>query len=137
MGRSKWKGTRWGQKPLFPQNPDRNRPCIKFSQAYLKLLVNDERIRCAYLLQVLLVDRDELSQEFINYDTDYGKYILKPGKYLLLIFRKEYSGHIFTTVRPAWSQYHKDDTSKLEYYQGLVGQLFTVEITDEKFSGKK
>lgn len=108
-------------------------PVIKFSHLYTKLRdgVNPYPVKHATLLQVVLVDTSTLSKEFINYDTDFGKYKLPYNSwYLMLIFQK-HNGDLFTTMRSQF-RYNKvtnKQENKLAYYQALVGRQFKVEIT--------
>lgn len=108
-------------------------PKIKFSHLYLKLREEGKPypVKHATLLQVIPVEISTLSKEFINYDTDYGKYKLPfQGQYLMLIFQK-HSGDLFTTLRSQFSYNklsHKTE-NKYNYYAALVGRQFTVEIT--------
>lgn len=92
---------------------------IKFSHFYQKLdgMVN----HTAVLLDVLPVKLEDLSAEFLAFDTDSGRFKLpKRGNYLLLIF-KGYTG-LFPTLRAAWP------TAKLEYYRSAIGEEFKIEI---------
>lgn len=76
------------------------------------------------LLQVISIHIDQLSKPFIDYDTDNGTYKLEhQSLYLMLIFQKA-KGDIFTTLRPQWNRFG----NKLDYYQGLVGKEFNVEV---------
>jgi len=75
----------------------------------------------ATLLEVIPVRLENLSAEFLNYDTDGGRFKLpKRGEYLLLIFRG-YTG-LFPTLRAAWP------SSKLKYYRDSIGEEFEIEI---------
>ena len=111
------------------ENPVVSTPSIKFSHAYHKLMVNGHVCRKAMLLQVLSVTLDQLSKEFIDYDTDNGKYKLKHDTlWLMLIFQKE-DGHIFTTLRQQFSNYGHN---KEAYFQSLIGKEFEVIILPGK-----
>ena len=93
---------------------------IKFSYPFSKLFHNNSPIDRAYLLQVIETDYSELTQEFRDYDTDFGKYPLpKKGPCLLLIFSKQ--GGIFTTVR-------RSIPHKADYYRNAVGRGFDIEL---------
>ena len=100
-------------------------PVIKFSHAYNKLLIDGRRLAVkVVLLQVVTIHIDQLSKPFIDYDTDNGTYKLEhQTTYLMLIFQKA-KGDIFTTLRPQWNRFG----NKLDYYQGLVGKEFNVEV---------
>lgn len=96
---------------------------IKFSYPFSKLFHNSSPIGAARLLQVIETDFSDLSQEFKDYDTDFGKYPLpKKGACLLLIFLKQ--GGIFTTVR-------RSVPRKVEYYKNAVGQVFTIDLSHD------
>ena len=109
-------------------------PTIKFAHWYDKLGPGENttsgRMKRATLLHVQKVRLEDLSPELIDYDTCYGggeHYSLhSKGNYLLLLFRAEHRGHhIFTTLRryTPW---------KAEYYKGLVGFEFKVELENEE-----
>jgi hypothetical protein len=102
---------------------------IKFSHAYKKLLGTDgQPIKTAKLLLVLTVPMESLSdaKEFIDYDTDNGKYkITFSTFYLLLIFQKP-SGDLFTTVRPQFGRFG----SKKMYYESLVGKDIQIVLNE-------
>jgi hypothetical protein len=94
---------------------------IKFSYFYDKLRGFDGYpIKTATLLQVITVERKELSVSFIEYDTDNGRFKLPPNTYLLLILQKP-SGDLMTTVR-------RFIPTKYTYYKSLEGQPFEIEI---------
>lgn len=103
---------------------------IKFSHIYPKLLdsLNDV-IEQAQLLEVIPVRLESLSADFIDYDTNKGAYPLpKRGDYLMLVFLKPHEDYfsdtnLFTTIR-------RNISWKEEYYRGLIGEWFTVEITN-------
>ncbi len=108
----------------------KDRPIIKFSHNYQKLLDSDnDVITEAKLLHVIEVDMQSLNLSFIDYDTDNGKYKLpKSGKYIMLIFEKPRENNwaweidskdLFTTLRRHTKQ-------KFEYYNNLIGQTFEV-----------
>lgn len=105
---------------------EHTRPTIKFSHQYDKLFFNGEQVKAAELIQVLMVNKKELTKEFLDYDTNHGQYKIRPGDYLLLLFKTSFPYHVFTTLRPAWSRLHGNHTSKMAYYQGLVGRNFHV-----------
>jgi hypothetical protein len=94
---------------------------IKFSYPFSKLFHNSSPIGAAKLLQVIETDYSDLTQEFKDYDTDFGKYPLpKKGPCILLIFQK--NGGIFTTVR-------RSIPHKVEYYKKAVGQMFDIDLS--------
>jgi hypothetical protein len=99
---------------------------IKFSHNYPKLHGQTK----AVLLQIIIRDRKDLLDEFINYDTLYimedgpikgseAYYPLKPGKYMVLVF----IGNKlipFTTVRALWP------LEKEKYYREGIGKTFEI-----------
>jgi len=95
---------------------------IKFSHLYKKLYgIN---INEAMLLEVVRVNLEDLSQTFIDYDTDRGIFKLPvKGEYMLLIFDKGdvHEKNIFITVR-RWT------SVKEKYYRNSIGKHFRVEI---------
>jgi hypothetical protein len=108
---------------------------IKFSHKYLKLesCYNDkgflENRLEALLLQVIKINKMDLSEVFINYDTIYKvkhnieyfeNYDLPDGTLILLIFSSPEKG-LFTTLR-------RFTKAKYDYYKGLEGNRFIVEI---------
>lgn len=96
---------------------------IKFSYPFSKLFHNSSPIGAARLLQVIETDYSELTQEFRDYDTDYGKYPLpKKGACLLLIFLRH--GGVFTTVR-------RSIPNKAAYYKNAVGDMFEIELSHD------
>lgn len=105
------------------------KPRIKFSRKYSKLKDGFSTVKMARLLEVLDVRLEELSPELIEYDTRYNfeEYYKLPAKgdYLLLIFEKApFWGEIFTTLR-------RRSGRNLEYYRGLIGRVFEVEVDGE------
>ncbi|MEN6490326.1 MAG: hypothetical protein ABFD66_15845 [Smithella sp.] len=103
-------------------------PQIKFSHKYQKILnSHNDVIETATLLQVSIINLEDLSKEFLNYDTDNGVYELpKRGKYLMLIFLKEHEDYttdlnLFTTLRRHTPEKHK-------FYMGQIGKVFKVMV---------
>ena len=99
---------------------------IKFSHIYKKILnSHNDVIETATLLQVIPVKLADLSQYFLDYDTDNGTYKLpKSGKYLMLIFLKEHECYttdfnLFTTLR-------RYTPEKYDFYMRQIGKLFNV-----------
>ncbi len=104
---------------------------IKFSYRYSKLLLDNGRpVKRALLVNVLSVDISKMPIDFIEYDTDCGKYHFpSKGNFLLLLFLKldcliTPAMHLFSTLRP-WS------VEKLMYYKANVGDVFDIEIEGE------
>lgn len=91
---------------------------IKFSHDYLKL----EGAKFARLLQIIPIKLEDLSPQFLDYDTDHGLFQLpKKGDYLMLIFNHEGTWSLFTTIR-------RNTPEKLSYYQDSVGEVFEIVI---------
>jgi len=97
-------------------------PIIKFSHRYKKLADCAKQV---FLLEVINVKLENLSECFLSYDTDGGKYQLpKKGDFLMLIFRKalwKIDESLFTTLRRRTPQ-------KEKYYRSLISQPFVLEI---------
>ena len=99
---------------------------IKFSHNYKKIA----NITEARLLEVINVNLQNLSQEFIAYDTENIYKLPKTGNYMILIFHKEnenanISSNIFTTIR-------RRTNEKEKYYRENIGKIFTLEIVDKQ-----
>ena len=97
---------------------------IKFSHKYPKLcaMMGDSFLTHAKLLDVIAVDLNDLSSEFLNYDTGNGMYVFPPKKdnpMNVLIFRSEATGVVFTTIRPRTST---------DYYRDGIGKMFKILI---------
>jgi len=99
---------------------------IKFCQKYPKLRLLGMHNEIGYpcevkLLQVMKIKLESLSKDFLDYDTDNGKYVLpKKGNYLMLIFQKS-EDSIFTTLR-------KYSPEKFDHYSRHVGEQFKLTI---------
>ena len=91
---------------------------IKFSHEYPK--IHGQKI--AKLLSIEIVERINLTDKFIDYDTifDGGFYSIPKGKYMILIFL---GGEFipFTTVR-RWTP------EKFRYYELNIGKIFNLSI---------
>ena len=98
-------------------------PTIKFSYHFPKLIGEDGHpIKRARLIEVLDVEISDLSAEFIEYDTAHGTYPLPPtGAFLMLLFQKPGSVHLFTTLR-------RSTPTKRDYYHSQIGERFEVQI---------
>lgn len=107
--------------------PDSSHKRIKFSHAYKKLLLaNGEPARWAYLLDVIPVQLSKLDKRFLRYDTDDFKFHLPySGDYILLLFQKELTNDLFTTLRKA-------EPNKVIYYRHARGEIFKIEILPGK-----
>lgn len=99
---------------------------ISFSHVYSKLTLDDyHTISSAKLIQTLIVNLEDLSYHFKQYDTDRGKFKLpESGKYIMLMFLKDNNKNIFTTLRSYTG-------SKYEYYNSKVGQEFQINLEGE------
>ena len=98
---------------------------IRFSYPFSKLFHNSALLDEARLLQVVRIKLEDLTQEMRDYDTDFGKFPLpQKGDYIMLIFQNRYTGGLFTTIR-------RETPSKLEYYQGAVGEWFDLDISND------
>lgn len=97
---------------------------IRFPHSYTKLLNENgtHPIRTAKLLQVVNIYIDDLTKEFLNYETDFGKGELRYDSLYLMILLQKPSGDLFTTLRPF-------TPDKRDYYKSLVGQDIAIEIT--------
>lgn len=98
---------------------------IKFSHNYKKIA----GVTKAKLIEVINVNLQNLSQEFLAYDTE-GIYKLpETGNYMILIFHKEsdtnIDSNIFTTIR-------RRTDEKEKYYRENIGKIFTLEIVDKQ-----
>lgn len=103
------------------------KPSIKFSNVYKKLLGQDgQPIKSAKLLLVLVVPQDSFRGciEFIDYDTDNGKYSIPYSAYHLILLFQKPGGDLFTTVRPQWGKLG----DKKEYYNSLIGKELQIII---------
>lgn len=102
-----------------------NYPLITFSHQYSKLYHNKELISHAMLILVQIINLEDMHHQFIDYDTDEGKYKLpNKGQYLLLLFKKNrYQPNLFTTLRC-------HTTEKEAYYKSKVGEVFTIKFTE-------
>jgi hypothetical protein len=86
------------------------------------------------LLDVLPVELQDLSVEFLTYDTKYekdGEFHRYPlpakGAYMILILQAgSGNGALWTTIRSQWGK----SGNKLEYYQGAIGEMFECKITE-------
>jgi len=94
---------------------------IKFSHKYPKLMgLEGEFVEEAKLLEVVVVDLEDLSPSFLEYDSDYGKFEFpESGRYLMLIFLKPDSNNLFTTLRKG--------TEEIEHkYRSGIGKKFKI-----------
>ena len=102
---------------------------IKFNERYEKLSGIDNH-SMVVLLQVIEIDKRQLSESFIEYDTMYldddlmcKNYEIKNSKLLLLIFMAG-NGMAFTTLR-------KYTPTKLDYYRKLENEEMELVVLSE------
>ena len=75
-----------------------------------------------YLLDVINIKLEDLSESFLDYDTDEGTFDLpKKGDYMMLLFKKDTTTHLMTTLR-------RRTPDKEKYYRENIGQWFNVEF---------
>jgi hypothetical protein len=102
---------------------------INFSNLYEKMPYGFDSSK---LLDVFPVRLEDLSLDFILYDTSYldggeeKHYALpKTGAYMILLLQANSgAGPIWTTIRSQWPP------EKLEYYRGHIGEVFECRITE-------
>lgn len=103
---------------------------INFSHRYCKFPFGFQESK---LLDVLPVWLEDLSPEFLRYDTSYldggeeKQYQLPiSGKYMILLLQANSgAGPIWTTIRSQWPP------EKLEYYKSHIGEVFECRITEK------
>jgi hypothetical protein len=101
---------------------------INFSHKYGKMPFG---FQSSKLLDVLPIRLEDLSLDFILYDTSYldggeeKMYALpEKGAYMILLLQANSgAGPIWTTIRSQWPP------EKLEYYRGHIGEVFECRIT--------
>ena len=106
-------------------------PVIKFSHIYNKM---PRDYQYSKLLQVLPIKLEDLSQEFLKYDTSYldggeeKQYPLpERGNYMILLLQAGSGyGQLWTTIRSQWGK----SGNKLEYYRGKVGEVLECQIVE-------
>jgi len=105
---------------------------IKFSHHYPKMPRDFQHSK---LLEVLPVKLEDLSLDFILYDTSYldggdeKQYPLPAkGEYMILLLRAGSGcGQIWTTIRSQWGG---RGINKLAYYKVLIGEVLECRITE-------
>lgn len=99
---------------------------IGFSHHYPKLCGQTS----GKLLAVIPIERKDMTDELIHYDTIYyenGKaraFPLPPGNYIQLVFIGNL-GVPFCTIRSAWPK------QKVEYYNSSIGEVFDIRFKGE------
>lgn len=113
---------------------------IKFSHFYTKMGRDYQQSK---LLDVLPVKLEDLSLDFILYDTAYEeageiKYYPLPvkGNYMILLLQAgSGKGKLWTTIRSQWSKnggLSRKYANKLEYYRKHIGEVVHCEIINSK-----
>lgn len=99
---------------------------IHFSHKYYKM--PDLATHSTRLLQVLVADSKEFSNEFISYDTTFngGAYPLPKGKVLILL--------LFTGDR-LWTTIRRWTPQKEKYYKELMRKYVEIVINSSKTEG--
>lgn len=93
---------------------------IKFSHEYHKMPVHHTPSR---LIQMFLIDRSNLSDQFVAYDTlnvNDEMYKLPKGKLIVLL--------LLTNDRCLWTTIRRHTPSKWDYYHAHIGELFEIVI---------
>lgn len=94
---------------------------IKFSHGYEKMPAD---FGISKILEVFVVDKEDLHEGFVEYDTSYGdrkNYPLPNGKLLVLLLQTRDNKALWTTMR-------RCTPSKLKYYVGLRGIFVKCEV---------
>jgi hypothetical protein len=108
---------------------------IKFSHAYDKFPAG---YYLSKLLDVLPVRLEDLSQEFLKYDTfiegdEYYK-LPKKGDYMILMLRStartDDDGSVLEPSQ-LWTTIRRRTPEKEKYYRGLIGQVVNCKIVKE------
>ena len=102
---------------------------INFSHRYCKFPFGFQESK---LLDVLPVRLEDLSPEFLRYDTSYldggeeKQYQLpKSGNYMILLLQASSgSGPLWTTIRSRWPP------EKMDYYKSHIGVVFECRIIE-------
>jgi hypothetical protein len=102
---------------------------INFSHKYNKMPYGFESSK---LLDVLPIRLEDLSQEFLRYDTSYldggeeKQYVLpKSGAYMILLLQAcSGAGPLWTTIRSQWPP------EKMDYYKSHIGVVFECGIIE-------
>jgi len=97
---------------------------VRFSHRYFKFPRDYQQSK---LLDVLPVKLEDLSLDFILYDTAYEeageiKYypLPKKGNYMILLLQAgSGKGKLWTTIRSQWGK----SGNKLDYYRGKIGEV--------------
>jgi hypothetical protein len=115
---------------------------IKFSHAYLKMPHSPEgfKLEKSRLIGVLKVNKSDLQQEFIDYDTSYlvdgsnklAKYELPGGELIILFLIPHYEipGFEIEHLDKLWTTIRRYTPQKFKYYTDSIGKVFNVVIDD-------
>ena len=107
-------------------------PVIKFSHKYLKMpfFVEDDD-KETILIQIFVCEKKDLSEDFIDYDTEYNdengefkNYLLPEGKLIVLVLHTEGMHGFWTTLRRA-------TPDKERYYRSLIGSRVKIIINSD------
>jgi len=109
-------------------------PKIKFSHQYTKFPPGFEQSK---LIDVIPVNLEDLSADFLSYDTHYLNvkksglddyyHLPKKGEYMILMLFS-WKGRLWTTIR---SQRGMNGLDKLAYYRSHIGEVFDCEVIKE------
>ena len=98
---------------------------IKFDHKYDKM---PKGFEVSTLIEAVVVDRNDLCECFIEYDTSYGfnrdKYPAPKGKLILMLLKTRDSGELWTTIRRCYPE-------KLSYYRDLRGQFVNCTVKED------
>ena len=105
---------------------------MTFSHIYRKLLTyNNSVIKKSKILEVIPIEIENLSKEFLNYDSENKYNLPKKGKFIIIILLKEENSllscsNIFTTIRP-WTE------EKEKYYRERIGETINIEHLKKRY----
>ena len=95
---------------------------IRFSSEYVKM---PDLYSPSTLIQVFVTRFDELSPEFVEYDTRKtdGTHYPLPQTDLIVLLLMGPSGDLWTTIR-------RYTNRKYDYYLSMVGKTFSIEVLE-------
>lgn len=120
------------QMPRTTPTAFANRPSIKFSADYVKLHGQREAILLA--VEPITIDI-HTPDELLDYDTlrtDGGRYPLKHGEYIQLVFLGADKRIPFCTIRSRTHWFNGTASDKLSYYKKKIGLIFNLDIPRQK-----
>lgn len=101
---------------------------IKFSHKYFKL----NYVNQAKLLQVFKCHYNDLSKDFLFYDSLYRKdargyrlYEFPKDELIILLFQDTFDNDLFTTIR-------RYTPKKYEYYKSKTGEIFEIVVKEKR-----